>query len=109
MIHTISSVGSGPLYPTRPTSRTSAAAPSAGAQGDTTIPDTPPADVLHALDRAQQTMAELKARSLELRFEVGDGKIRAQMIDSDGNVVREMPARHGLDVLAGGNLVDHHA
>jgi hypothetical protein len=109
MIDNIKSAGTGPVYPAAPTSRSSAAVAPAETPADTSIPDTPPAEVLHALDQAQQVMADLKSRQLALRFDVSDGHVRAQMVDSDGNVVREIPARHGLDMLAGENAVNHLA
>jgi len=97
------------VYPTRPTKGVAPSAPAAPPE-DTSIPETPPAEVLHALDQAQCLVSELASKNLELRFEVGDGPVRAQLVNSsDGRVVREMPARLGLDMLAGNHLVDHQA
>jgi hypothetical protein len=70
------------------------------------VPDTPPAEVLHALDMAQQVVSDLRSHNLELRFEVGEWPARAQLINGDGNIVCEIPARQGLDVLAGTPAVD---
>ncbi len=76
---------------------------------DDAMPDTLPAEVLHALDLAQQVVAELRSRDLELRFEVGDGHVRAQLVGGDGAIVCEIPARQGLDVLAGRHVLDQRA
>jgi hypothetical protein len=108
MIDNIASAGSGPVYPTRPTNRTSAVTPAAPV-ADTSIPDTPPAEVLHALDTAQQVMADLQSRNVEIRFEMADGHVRTQLVDNKGQVIQEIPARRGLDILAGQHLVDHKA
>ena len=109
MIDNITAAGAGSVYPIKPTNGANRVAPTQHTPADTTIPDTPPAEVLHALDQAQQTVSELAGQNLELRFDVADGQIRAQLVDNTGTVVREMPARHGLDLLAGQNLIDQHA
>lgn len=108
MIDNIASAGAGPVYPTRPTNRTSAVTPAAHA-ADTSIPDTPPAEVLHALDAAQQVMTDLQSRNIEIRFAMDGGHVRTQLVDNKGEVIQEIPAARGLDILAGQNLVDHKA
>lgn len=105
MIDNIASAGSGPVYPTRPTTRT-APATQAAPVADTSIPDKPPAEVLHALDAAQQVISDLAARNVEIRFQMTDGHVQTQLVDNDGKIIQEIPARHGLDILAGQNLVD---
>ena len=108
MIDNIATAGSGPVYPTRPVKST---APTAKATqpADTSIPDTPPADVLHALDTAQQVMADLQSRNIEIRFAMDNGHVRTQLIDNKGQVIQEIPARHGLDLLAGKSMLDTKA
>jgi hypothetical protein len=108
MIDNIASAGSGPVYPTRPVNRTSAVTPAAPA-ADTSIPDTPPAEVLHALDAAQQVLADLASRNVDIRFEMADGHVRTQLLDSKGELIQEIPASHGLDILSGQPLVDYKA
>src|SRR5690349_18482613 len=108
MIDNIATAGSGPVYPTRPTNRTSAATPAAPV-ADTSIPDTPPAEVLHALDAAQQVMSDLASRNVEIRFQMDGGHVRTQLVDSKGQIIQEIPASHGLDILAGHHLVDSKA
>jgi hypothetical protein len=108
MIDNIRTTGTAPVYSTKPTNRTPDAAPVIG-PADTTIPKTPPPEVLQALDEAQKVIADLESRNLEIRFAVNDGKVRTQLVDSEGMVVQEIPVRHGLDMLAGKRLVDHRA
>ncbi|HET6171002.1 MAG TPA: hypothetical protein VFD90_00250 [Gaiellales bacterium] len=62
----------------------------------------PPADLLLALDRAARVAADLDARRLGVRFETGvDSKLRAQVIDADGKVVRLLPVGEALELLSG--------
>jgi hypothetical protein len=109
MIDNIRTAGTGPVYGTNPTQRTKAAAPPVTGSKDSTIPATPPAEVLHALDRAQEIIADLASKNLEIRFDVTDGHVRTKLIDKDGHVVQEIPVRHGLDLLDGAPLLDHKA
>jgi|tagenome__1003787_1003787.scaffolds.fasta_scaffold20356998_2 hypothetical protein len=108
MIDNIATAGSGPVYPTRPVNRTAPVTP-ATPPADTSIPDTPPAEVLHALDTAQQVLADLQSRNVDIRFAMDDGHVRTQLVDNKGEIIQEIPASHGLDILAGRPLVDHKA
>ena len=61
----------------------------------------PPA-LLHALDRAAEVAAELEARRLTVHFAPGeDSRVRAQVVDADGNVIRELPVGEALRLLSG--------
>jgi hypothetical protein len=61
----------------------------------------PPA-LLHALDRAAEVAAELEARRLSVHFATGeDSRVRAQVVDADGNVIRELPVGEALRLLSG--------
>ena len=86
------------------TERALRAAPAA-AVGAYEIPDSPPADLLLELDRAAGVIKDLAARDVNLHFEAnaGTGKVKVQMLDGDGNVLREIPATRLLDVLASGS------
>jgi hypothetical protein len=110
MIDNIRTAATAPAYPTeKPASRTPAA-PEVTGHVDTSIPATPPAELLHELDNAQQVVADLQSRNLEIRFAIDDGHVRTQLLDHDGKVVQELPARHALDILAGrSHLVDRKA
>jgi len=67
-----------------------------------------PAEVLDSLDSAQRVLADLRARHIELRYVVDDKskKVHAQLVRADGSVLREIPARHALDLLAGERVFD---
>jgi hypothetical protein len=68
------------------------------------FPDTPPAEVLEALDHAQGVLSDLEARQVNLRFSVepGSSKIHVKVLDGEGKLIREVPAVQALDVLSGG-------
>jgi len=72
------------------------------------IPSSPPADVLDAIDAAGRAARELRAQGRELRFvpasESGDGRMRIEVRDLDGNVLRTIPPSEALDVATGSPL-----
>jgi uncharacterized FlaG/YvyC family protein len=64
------------------------------------------------LATAQQVIADLAARQVNLHFDVdhATGKVRVEMVDGNGQVIKEIPARRVLDTLSGGGLlVDEQA
>ena len=69
------------------------------------FPATPPPEVLDALDTAARVLGDLKSRQLSLNFSVeGSGalkRIHVEVRDGTGALVREIPPRHLLDLLAG--------
>jgi uncharacterized FlaG/YvyC family protein len=67
----------------------------------------PPAEVQQDLATAQQVIADLTARQVNLHFDVDHdtGKVRVEMIDGNGKVIKEIPARRLLDTLSGGGLL----
>ena len=73
--------------------------------GPTTFPSSPPPEVLAALDEGARVMKQLSDARMELRFEIVDeeaGKrVRIQVRSRNGDVVRDIPARKVLDMLAG--------
>jgi len=72
----------------------------------------PPPELQHAFATAQQVAADLQLRQVNLSFDVdGDtGRVKVRLIDSSGQVLREMPATHLLDALSGrGVLIDEQA
>lgn len=83
--------------------RTSAPAPTAGVYD---IPASPPADMLEELDRAAGVIDDLAARNVNLHFEVDDKthKVRVQVVDGEGALLREIPATRMLDMLASGSM-----
>ncbi|HEX4807130.1 MAG TPA: hypothetical protein VFU94_14620 [Conexibacter sp.] len=69
------------------------------------IPDSPPAEVLDAIGAAGRVAHELRADGRELRFvpasESGDGRVRVELRDLDGTVLRTIPPSEALDVATG--------
>lgn len=87
----------------RPPPRTEAPPPVAPEHPLDPPPESPPAEVLEALDHAQRVLANLDLKHYSLRFSVDEGtsRIRVQVRDEQGNVVREIPPWHALAVLSG--------
>ena len=69
------------------------------------FPATPPPEVLAALDEGARVMRELSEARVELHFAVEQSeagkRVRIEVREADGDVVRDIPARKLLDVLAG--------
>ncbi|HEX5145395.1 MAG TPA: hypothetical protein VFV85_00125 [Conexibacter sp.] len=67
------------------------------------IPAGPPPEVLEAMDAAGRTARELHAQGRELHFIPGDHgeRVRIEVKDLDGNVLREIPPSQALDVATG--------
>ena len=75
-------------------------------------PSSPPPEVQADLATAQQVLAELAARQVNLHFDVDHdtGQVRVEMTDGNGNFIKEIPTRRVLDTLSGGGLlVDEQA
>lgn len=74
------------------------------------IPDSPPPEVLEAMDAAGRVARELHATGRELRFtppaEGAVGHVRVDVCDLDGNVLRTIPPSELLDVATGAPLGD---
>jgi hypothetical protein len=88
--------------------RPAAAGDFAGALGHATrsdrfdaIPASPPPEALDEVLVAQRAISELRARGRELRFEMADGRLRIEMRDLDGNVVKQIPATEALEIASG--------
>ena len=80
-------------------------------QEPTTIPASPPAEVLHQVDEAARVLSELQSRHISLEFEVDDAtrRVKVKVLDSDGNVLRRVPATELHSMLQTGRsglLVD---
>ena len=69
------------------------------------LPASPPAEVLDALDTAARVLEDLRTKQINLSFSTeGDGgvkRVRVEVRDASGALVREIPPRHLLDLLAG--------
>ena len=72
------------------------------------IPAGPPPEVLEAMDAAGRVARELHEQGRELRFTppvAGDGgRVRVDVCDLDGNVLRTIPPSELLDVASGAPL-----
>jgi hypothetical protein len=65
------------------------------------IPASPPPELADELLAAQRALEEMRARGRELHFEMADGRVRIELRDLDGNVLREIPAIRALEIAAG--------
>ena len=67
----------------------------------------PPPEVQQDLATAQQVIADLTERQVNLHFDVDHetGKVRVEMIDGNGKVIKEIPTLRLLDTLSGGGLL----
>jgi YD repeat-containing protein len=70
------------------------------------IPASPPPEVLEAMDAAGRVARELHAQGRELRFTPAQdgGRVRVEVRDLDGNVLRTIPPSELLDVATGAPL-----
>ena len=72
------------------------------------VPASPPPEVLEAMDAAGRVARELHETGRELRFtpppEGEHGRVRVEVCDLDGNVLRAIPPSELLDVAAGAPL-----
>lgn len=72
------------------------------------IPASPPPEVLEAMDAAGRVARELHATGRELRFVPPEGgaggRVRVEVRDLDGHVLREIPPSELLDVATGSPL-----
>jgi FlaG protein len=106
MEHGSNSIG-GRVIPLRPST-----GPSSRFFRSGPAPGSPPPEVQADLATAQQVIAELCARQVNLHFDVDHdtGQVRVEMLNGDGEVIKEIPARRLLDTLSGGGLlVDEQA
>jgi len=71
------------------------------------VPSEPPAALAEEYHAAARVIEELAAKQINLHFEVDEStnRVRVQMLDQHGDVIREIPARSLLDSLSGGGLI----
>jgi len=102
----------GPAFSTAP-ERAPRRSPAAAAEDTFTvshgeIPASPPPEVLDAIDAAGRVARELHETGRELRFtpplEGEHGRVRVDVCDLDGNVLRSIPPSELLDVATGASL-----
>jgi hypothetical protein len=74
------------------------------------IPPSPPPEVLEAMDAAGRVARELHEQGRELRFVppshdgTDGGRVRVEVVDLDGNVLRTIPPSELLDIATGAPL-----
>ncbi|HEU4700887.1 MAG TPA: hypothetical protein VFS37_00280 [Conexibacter sp.] len=89
-------------------SRTAAPAEDTFTRSTGDVPASPPPEVLEAMDAAGRVARELHETGRELRFTPpapGEGgRVRVDVCDLDGNVLRTIPPSELLDVATGAPL-----
>jgi hypothetical protein len=76
------------------------AAPGAAATVDT-FPASPPPELRAEILAAQQAVHDMHARGRELHFEMAEGRLRIELRDLDGNVLRTIPGSEALEIASG--------
>ena len=66
-----------------------------------TMPASPPPEVLDEMLAAQRAVQELYERGRELHFEMADGRLRIELRDLDGNVLKTIPGSTALEIASG--------
>jgi hypothetical protein len=66
-----------------------------------TIPASPPPELREEMLVAQRAFDEMRARGRELHFEMADGRVRIEMRDLEGNVLKQIPATEALEIASG--------
>src|SRR5919202_5342182 len=66
------------------------------------IPASPPAHVMRDVEAAAQRADWLREQGRELHFDLEDGRLRIEVRDLNGRVVRVIPATEALEIATGG-------
>jgi flagellar protein FlaG len=69
------------------------------------IPASPPPELRHEILAAQRAAEDMHERGRELHFEMAGGRLRIELRDLDGNVLKTIPPSHALEI-AGGKVVE---
>ena len=70
------------------------------------IPASPPPEVRRQVRAAQRALHELDERGREVRLDTRGGRIRIEVCDADGNVLREVSPSEALDVAGWARWVE---
>ena len=98
------------VHPARDAARPDARAggltgvPDAAATADT-FPSSPPPELREEVLAAQRVVQDLYERGRELHFDLTDGRLRIELRDLDGNVLKTIPPFQALEI-AGGKAVE---
>jgi hypothetical protein len=69
------------------------------------IPASPPPELREEMLAAQRAVQDMHERGRELHFEMAEGRLRIELRDLDGNVLKTIPPSHALEI-AGGKAVE---
>jgi hypothetical protein len=70
-----------------------------------TIPSSPPPELRAEMLAAQRAVQDMHDRGRELHFDMAEGRLRIEMRDLDGNVLKTIPPSTALEI-AGGKAVE---
>jgi hypothetical protein len=70
-----------------------------------TFPASPPPELRKDILVAQRAVQEMYERGRELHFDIADGRLRIELRDLDGNVLKTIPPFQALEI-AGGKAVE---
>jgi flagellar protein FlaG len=65
------------------------------------IPASPPSEVVTEMLAAQRAIADMHARGRTLHFAMDGSRVRIEVQDLDGNVLKEIPPSRALEVATG--------
>jgi hypothetical protein len=88
----------------QPVGKTGSSGAAFEAPGTGEIPASPPPHVLREVEAAARRAQWLREHGRELHFELDDGKLRVEVRDLNGRVVRVVPATEALEIATGGPL-----
>ena len=65
------------------------------------IPASPPPEVIEEMMAARRAIDEMHARGRQLHFAMDGSRVRIEVQDLDGNVLKEIPPSRALEVATG--------
>lgn len=70
------------------------------------VPGSPPVDVMREVAAAGERVERLRQNDRELRFSLNDdtGRVRIEVRDLAGGLIREIPPSEALDAMSGGTV-----
>src|SRR3954452_5775660 len=88
--------------PTRaPRARRRRALPAGGAAHVDATPASPPREVIDEMLAAQRAVDDMHRRGRELHFNMDSGRLRIELRDLDGNVLKLIPGTRALEIATG--------
>jgi|1185.fasta_scaffold130654_2 hypothetical protein len=93
---------SGPTAPTGAPGAGFSRALAAGAAAHVdAIPASPPREVIDEMLAAQRAVDDMHRRGRELHFNMDSGRLRIELRDLDGNVLKLIPGTRALEIATG--------